>query len=106
MSGILKGNILSPGQLEQLIYQALTNIEKDIQQNYQNKFESGILSDYAKRRFSQEISNAVAQGVAIGVQKYLKDVVKTVNQPTLEGTGGLDNPHIHPNIPLFDLQAP
>lgn len=100
MSGILKNDILQVGQLEEEIYQAI------------NFF--GCSSGYvgpkdpceAQREFARRLADAISDGVSRGVQKYLRDAVKTINQPTQEGSGGNDNPHIHPNIPQYDLNAP
>lgn len=100
MSTVLKNNILSTGQLEQQIFKAI------------NFF--GCTGDYkgpkdpceAQRQFSQNLANAISDAISKGVQAYLNQSVKTVNQDTLEGSGGFDQPHIHPNVETYNLNAP
>jgi hypothetical protein len=100
MSGILKGNILGTGELEKLIYDAINFF------GCTNGYTATTDPCEAQRIFSQRLANAISQGVAMGVQQYLNQTVKTINQPTLVGSGGIDNPHQHPNLPQFDLNAP
>lgn len=102
MSAILKGNILSVGQLEEQLFQAInsfgctspTEIPKD--------------PCAAQRLMSQRLANAISDAVSKGVQQYLAQAVKTINEPTLEGGGGGENnySHIHPNVPQYNLTAP
>lgn len=100
MSGILKGNILGTGTLEQRIFDAI------------NFF--GCAKGYtattdpceAQREYAKRLADAISEGVSKGVQQYLANTVKTINQPTQQGSGGIDIPHVHPNIPQFDLNAP
>lgn len=100
MSGILKGNILGTGELENLIFDAINFF------GCSNGYQGSVDPCEAQRIYSQRLANAISQAVAIGVQQYLSQTVKTINQPTLEGSGGMDNPHPHPNVPQFDLNAP
>jgi hypothetical protein len=100
MSSTLKSNILSTGNLESLIYTAINF--------YGCSADSPGPTDpcEAQRLFAQRLADAVAEGVARGVQAYLNSSVKTVTQPTQVNSDGVIEPHIHPNIPRFDLTAP
>jgi hypothetical protein len=100
MSSTLKGNILGTGQLEQLIYDAINFF------GCSDGYKGSVDPCEAQRIYSQRLANAISQAVALGVQQYLNNNVKTVNLPTQESSGGLDNPHVHPNLPQFDLTAP
>ena len=100
MSAILKGNILGVGQLEELIFNAINFL------GCSGNVTQPVDPCEAQRQFSQRLANAISQGVAIGVQNYLNATVKTINQATLEGSGGEDNLHIHPNVPQYSLTAP
>lgn len=100
MSAILKGDILSVGQLEQLIFDAINFL------GCSGNLTVPIDPCEAQRDFSRRLANAISQGVAIGVQNYLNATVKTINQATLEGSGGQDDLHIHPNVPQYSLTAP
>lgn len=100
MSGILKDDILKVGELEKEIYDAI------------NFF--GCTSGYtatddpceAQRQFAKRLADAISDGVSKGVQKYLRETVKTINQPTLTNSDGTVPSHVHPNVPIFDLNAP
>lgn len=100
MSAVLKGNILSNGQLEELIFQAINSF------GCANGYEGPIDPCLAQREFSRRLADAVSQGVSIGVQEYLRQSVKTINQPTLTNTDSGIIPHIHPNISQYNLTAP
>jgi hypothetical protein len=100
MSTTLKSDILSIGDLESLIYAAINFYGCDsVARGPEDMCE-------AQRLFAQRLANAVAEGVARGVQAYLNISVKTVNQPTQFNIDGVVEEHIHPNIPRFDLTAP
>lgn len=100
MSSILKDSILSTGQLEQQIFQAINS--------FGCKEPTKIPEDpcEAQRQFSQRLANAISDAVSKGVQQYLRNEVTTINQSTLEGSGGNDNLHVHPNVPQYNLNAP
>lgn len=100
MSGILKGDILGVGKLEDEIFDAI---------NWFGCGDGYVRSTdpcQAQRDFARRLADAISTSVAKGVQQYLNDVVKTINQPTIAGSGGLDAPHVHPNVPQYDLRAP
>lgn len=100
MSSTLKGNILSNGQLEELIFQAINSF--GCADGYTGPLDPCL----AQREFARRLANAVSQGVSIGVQTYLNQSVKTINEPTLLNTGGGVPQHDHPNIPRYNLTAP
>lgn len=100
MSTTLKGNILSNGDLENLIYDAINFF--GCSEGYNGPEDPCD----AQRRFAQRLAQAISQGVAIGVQQYLNQAVKTINQPTLANSDGIIPSHIHPNIPQYNLIAP
>jgi hypothetical protein len=100
MSAILKSDILGVGDLEQEIFQAINFF--GCAQGYTQTTDPCE----AQRIFAQRLADAISDGVSRGVQKYLREVVKTINQPTLTNSDGSIPPHVHPNVPLYDLQAP
>lgn len=98
MSGILKSDILGTGTLEQRIFNAI---------NFFGCAEGYTFSTdpcEAQREYARRLADAISEGVAKGVQQYLTETVKTINQPTLDGSGPAV--HIHPNVPQYDLRAP
>lgn len=101
MSGILKSNILSTGQLEQQIFDAFNPLGCG---NFPSITETDPCE--SQREFSKRLANAISEAVAKGVQQYLASTVKTINRPTLTNTDSVVPSHIHPNVPVFDLQAP
>jgi hypothetical protein len=100
MSGILKGDILNSGNLEKEIYDAINFF--GCKEGYTGPTDPCK----AQEEFAQRLADAISEGVARGVQKYLQDSVKTINKPTLQNSGGTIPSHIHPNVPLYSLQAP
>jgi len=98
--GILKNDILGTGQLEQLIFQAIRSF------NDNTEYTGPRTIDGAQRLFAQRIANAVAQGVADGVKKYLNESVKTINQNTLVNTGGNVETHTHRTVSKLNISAP
>jgi hypothetical protein len=103
MSAILKGNILSVGNLEQQIFQAINSFgckepPKDIPED----------PCETQRLMANRLANAISDAVSKGVQQYLAQAVKTMNQDTLVGGGGGENEsaHTHPNVPQYNLTAP
>lgn len=101
MSGILKGNILGTGQLENLIFNAINSAGCA-----DGNINTPIDPCQAQRQFAQRLANAIAEGVAKGAQQYLSEAVKTINEQTLPNTDGVVPAHIHPNTPQYNLQAP
>lgn len=100
MSSILKGDILNVGQLEELIFNAINFL------GCTGNVTQPVDPCDAQREFARRLANAISQGVATGVQNYLNQTVKTINQDTLEGSGGQDNLHVHPNVAQYSLTAP
>jgi len=100
MSQVLKGNILGVGTLENRIFEAINFF------GCANGYTFDADPCVAQRKFAERLAEAISEGVSKGVQEYLKSTVKTINQPTLDGSGGMDNPHVHPNLPQYDLTAP
>lgn len=102
MSQVLKGNILSVGQLQQQIFTAINM--------FGCKGDEGKVPEdpcEAQKMFAERLANAISDGVARGVQAYLAQSVKTVNQPTLPGGGGGEQEaHTHENVPMYNLIAP
>ncbi len=101
MSQILKGNILNIGQLEEQIFQAMNSFGcKELPED--------IPTDPCEiqRLMAKRLANAISDAVSKGVQQYLTQAVKTVNESTLEGGGGNETQHIHPNVPQYNLTAP
>jgi hypothetical protein len=98
MSSTLKSNILSPGELENLIYDAINFF------GCADGFTATTDPCEAQRIYARRLANAISQAVAVGVQTYLNQSVKTITLPTiLESGPGL---HVHQNQPQFDLTAP
>lgn len=100
MSATLKGNILGSGQLEELIFQAINSF--GCADGYKGPQDPCL----AQREFAKRLADAVSQGVSIGVQQYLSTTVTTINAPTLPNTDGGVPAHIHPNVPVYNLNAP
>jgi hypothetical protein len=100
MSGILKSDILNVGQLEDQIFNAINWF------GCSEGYTGPVDPCEAQRAFAQRLANAISDGVAKGVQQYLNQTVKTVNDATLENTDGGVPPHIHPNVLQYDLNAP
>lgn len=100
MSATLKGNILSTGNLEELIFNAINFF------GCAEGYIGPIDPCEAQRLFAQRLATAISQGIAVGVQQYLTESVKTINQRTLFNEDGGVQPHIHPNVAQYDLEAP
>jgi hypothetical protein len=97
MSSTLKSDILGAGTLEQRIFTAINWY------GCAEGYEQSTDPCQAQKDFAQRLADAISEGVAKGVQKYLNETVKTITQPTLN-SGGLV--HVHENVPKFDLNAP
>jgi hypothetical protein len=104
MSTILKGNILSVGQLEEQIFQAMNSFGCTEPPKEPNKLPEDPCE--IQRLMAKRLANAISDAVSKGVQQYLTQAVKTVNESTLEGGGGNETQHIHPNVPQYNLTAP
>jgi len=100
MSAILKGNILSNGQLKTEIYDAINFF------GCKDGYTGPTDPCKAQDEFAQRLANAISEGVSKGVQAYLAQSVKTINQQTLPNSDGSIPAHIHPNVPEYKLTAP
>lgn len=100
MSAILKGNILGTGQLEQEIFNALNSGFGCSE--YSNSAPQDPCE--AQQLYAKRLANAISEAVSKGVQQYLAQTVKTINLPTLVAPGPA--PHVHPNVPQYNLLAP
>lgn len=97
MSSTLKSNILGTGALKQEIFDALSN-------TFGCKDYTGVTDPcQAQELYAEKLANAVAEGVAKGVQQYLNQSVKT--KPNVSEVASGPVGHTHPLKP-DDLQAP
>lgn len=80
MSQTLSSNILSTGNLKELIYNALQSFGTE---DFTGPREVGQI----QRQFADKLAEAIAEGVAKGVQQYLTTQVTAA-------VGGVP-PHVH-----------
>jgi hypothetical protein len=105
MSGILKGNILARGQLEQQLYDAFI-AQYGPNWNLAVNQDPPLSPEGYLREFCKRLADAISDGVSKGVQQYLTDTVKTVTDVTMEISDG-DPPHLHKmQEPKWNLDAP
>lgn len=101
MSQKLKNDILTIGKLKQEIYDAINFF--GCKEGYTGPTDPCKAQD----DFAQRLANAISDGVARGVQKYLRESVKTVTDVTVPVSDGSDPAHAHPmKKPEWDLTAP
>lgn len=105
MSGILKGDILGRGQLEQQLYDVFISRYADWNPIAQ---DPPLTPEAYLREFCKRLADAISDGVAKGVQQYLTETVKTVTDVTVEITdSSTDPPHLHKmQKPKWDIDAP
>ncbi len=107
MSGILKGDILQRGQLEQQLYDVYIS-KYGPDWNMATNQDPPLTPEGYLREFCKRLADAISDAVSKGVQQYLADTVKTVTDVTVEiQDSSNDVPHLHPmQKPKWDLDAP
>lgn len=91
MSAALKTEILNTGQLENTILSALKKFGG-------SEYEGSPDPEEQQKDFAKELANAIASGVAVGVQQYLLKNVTTQPANTLPAPGPVTHPH--PILPI------
>lgn len=91
MSQVLKSEILNTGQLEKTILTAIKKFGG-------NEYTGSPDPDTQQKDFAKELAEAIADGVAKGVQGYLTKNVTTQPANTLPAPGPVTHPH--PILPI------